>query len=382
MSLSAFPSANYRKGNEIECLVLPVAPQANHRMRFSSAGETSPSITPEEAVEWIGDLVKGGKGISAAEIKGPGDSLATPELTLRTLELLSERYPEIEACISTIGIGAEQYADKLAAAGVSHVTIEMHGVDPEILKSIYAWVRPGRKTIPLARVTEMLVESQQRAIKSLVHSGIRVNIRAMVFQGINDSHMAELAGAAAAYGADSMEVVPFVIKDDTEEDSSAACSIETLEDAGREAARHLAVTRSVTSDIRPPSMNTGGEQISVIPKPSPERPNVAVASTDGMDVDLHLGQADRMLIYGPREDGLACFLETRPVPPAGSGHDRWSALACGCLHDCFCILASNAGENPKKVLGEHGLKVVVSSENIEGLVDVLYHGNRKKKCKT
>ncbi len=378
LDTDTFLSENNRKDVGIECLVLPVAPQANHRMRFSSSGKTSLAMTPEEAVDWIGDLLKGGKNISAVEISGPGDSLATPELTFRTLELLAERYPGIEACISTIGIGAEECADRLAAAGVGHVTVEMYGTDPEILKKIYAWVRPGRKTIPLSRVTEMLVEIQESAVKSLVQSGIRVNIRTMVFQGINDSHMAGLTAVASAYGADSMEVIPFVIKDDTKEGASAACSAETLDAAVREASQHLAVIRNVTSVIRPPSMNTGGEQAAVMPRASPQRPNVAVASADGMDINLHLGQVDRMLIYGPREDGLACFLETRPVPPARSGEERWSALAAQCLHDCFCVLVANAGEAPRKVLAKHGIKVIVSSENIEGMVDVLYHGSRKK----
>lgn len=364
-----------------ESIVLPVAPQANHRIRFSSYEKTSPALTPEEAVGWTGNLLKDGKRISDVEIKGPGDPLATPKLTFRTLELLSGRYPEIKACVSTIGLGADKCADRLAALGVSHVTVEMQATDPEILKKIYAWVRPGRKTIPLSMVTAMLVESQEIAVRTLVQSGVRVNIRTTVFQGINDSHMAELAAAASAYGADSMELVPSVSKDETEGGDSASCSAETLDSACRQASQHLAVFKRVANDIMPSSMQTGCEQSAPIPKASPSRPNVAVASSNGMDIDLHMGQAHRMLIYGPREDGLTCFLETRPVPRAGTGKDRWSALASQCLHDCYCVLVANAGEAPRKVLGTHGIKVIISSENIQGMVDVLYHGNRKKgKC--
>lgn len=382
MSLITFPSEKNRKDSRIECLVLPVAPQGNHRIRFDPTRKTSVSITPHEAVDWISDLKKGGKSITSVEIKGPGDAFASPDFTLRTLELLKKQYPEIETGISTVGIGAAEYSNRLADAVTGHVTIEMHGVDPAVLQRIYAWVRPGKKTIPLARAAEMLAESQEAAIKTLAGSGIRVRIRTTVFQGINDSHISELASAAAEFGAEAIEILPCSIQDDVEEDLSVTCSAHTLEAARRDASQHLDVIRIVISDITPPSMNTGGGQAAMIPKPTGERPNVAVASSDGMNVDLHLGQADRMLIYGPREDGLSCFLETRPVPAAVGGKDRWSALAGKCLHDCFCIIVSNAGETPRKVLGEHGIKVLVNNDNIEGLVDVIYHGSRKKKCKT
>ena len=107
---------------------------------------------------------------------------------------------------------------------------------------------------------------------------------------------------------------------------------------------------------------------------------MAVVSSGGMDVDLHLGQAKTLLIYGPREDGLTCLLETRQAPPAGSGEDRWDQLAAT-LHDCFALLAASAGERPRAVLAGHGIRVLLTEDNIEGSVDVLYGGGKKKKCK-
>jgi hypothetical protein len=68
-----------------------------------------------------------------------------------------------------------------------------------------------------------------------------------------------------------------------------------------------------------------------------------------MDVDLHLGQAKTFLIYGPREDGLNCLLDTRPAPSAGSGEARWDQLA-ETLQDCFALLAASAGQRPRKFL--------------------------------
>ena len=99
-----------------------------------------------------------------------------------------------------------------------------------------------------------------------------------------------------------------------------------------------------------------------------------------MDVDLHLGQAKTLLIYGPRDDGLTCLLETRKTPEAGSGETRWDQLA-ETLPDCFALLAASAGQRPREVLAGHGIRVLITEENIEGTVDVLYGGGKKGKCK-
>ena len=113
-----------------------------------------------------------------------------------------------------------------------------------------------------------------------------------------------------------------------------------------------------------------------MPKPTRDRPNIAVVSANGMDVNLHLGQAWQVLIYGTRDDdGLACLLETREAPADGET-DRWQKLA-DTLEDCFAILATHAGDMPRNVLAERGIKVVLTADNIEGLVDVLLGNNKK-----
>ncbi|MCI5120309.1 MAG: hypothetical protein D3908_03775, partial [Candidatus Electrothrix sp. AUS4] len=66
---------------------------------------------------------------------------------------------------------------------------------------------------------------------------------------------------------------------------------------------------------------------------------------------------------------------------AGTVNQNLRGLARECLHDCFALLATHAGQNPQKVLGDLGVKVLLSEENIEGTVDVLYGGGKKKKCK-
>lgn len=364
---------------EIHCLQLPVAPQTNNGIRFATAG-LSTCLTPLESVEWIRELIKGGKEIRSIEIDGPGDALAAPQTLFEILELLNSNFPEIEIGLNTIGLGAEDLAEKLAEYDVKWITLDVQGIEPAMLQKIYAWVRPGKKTIPITRAADLLAHGQKVAIRAFTQAGISVNVRTTVYQGINDKYIKTIAREMAALGAGSIDVRPCVIEDQGEEDVTVACSAEMLAHARKQAEVYLKLAKNTVDSIPPPSIITAGKQSGLLPKPSRERPNVAVASTNGMDVDLHLGQTESVLIYGPREDGLACLLKARHAPAAGSGDQRWQTLARGCLHDCFCILVANAGENPKKILGDHGIKVIVTEDNIEGMVDVLYGGG-KKKCR-
>jgi nitrogen fixation protein NifB len=114
------------------------------------------------------------------------------------------------------------------------------------------------------------------------------------------------------------------------------------------------------------------------PVPTPGKPNVAVISSNGVEIDLHLGKANKVLVYGPREDGLACLLEVRDTPAAGGGAARWRELAV-LLDDCFVLLAAQAGETPRQILAERNIPVVITDDQIEGVVDSLFGGGKNNK---
>lgn len=364
----------------IDCLVLPVAPHANNRVRFDNSPAAKRAMLPGEAVAWIGDLIKGGKQITAVDLKGPGDCFASPKPTLETLGLLHAQYPDLETRVSVLGLGGAPLADSFAGREVGRFILEVDGVSPDIVKRIYAWIRPGKKTIPLAQSADLLVKEQAETVAALQKAGQKINIRTTVYPGINDQHIAAIAKKMASMGAQAMTLVPYRADED-EQDGPPSCDAALLAAAEKAAAEYLGVSTNDEEYIAPP-IDTNFKTIGgMLPKPSKERPNVAVVSSNGMDVDLHLGQATKLLVYGPREDGLACMLESRMTPESGKGDARWQRLANECLYDCFALLASNAGDNPQKILAEQGVKVIVTEDNIEGTVDVLYGGGKKKKCK-
>ena len=364
----------------IDSLILPAAPQANSRKHFGENGRADKALLPKEAVGWIGELIKGGKDIRSVNVCGPGDALAAPEALFPLLDLLREQYPTLGIKLTTNGLGAAGFAADLAAQGITRVDLQVDAVTAEMISKVYTWIRPGKKTVPLAQAAELLLSEQEKAVTALCKAGIQVNILTIIYPCINDRHIGALAEKMAALGASSMALIPF--RPAPEEDGPPACDEAMLDAARTQAAVYFEKLPAYTEQyLTPPSGANFQDATALLPKPSKERPNVAVVSSNGMDIDLHLGQAGRVLIYGPRQDGLACLLESRETPEAGTGTSRWEALAKECLYDCFALLAANAGENPKTVLAEQGIKVLLTEDNIEGTVDVLYGGGKKKKCK-
>jgi nitrogen fixation protein NifB len=93
------------------------------------------------------------------------------------------------------------------------------------------------------------------------------------------------------------------------------------------------------------------------------RPFVAVASMEGVLVNQHLGEAEKLLVYA-QTDGRVRLHEARETLPKGGGNQRWEALA-DTLSDCSTLLVSGVGANPRQVLGDAGIDV----REIEGLID-------------
>ncbi len=333
---------------------------------------------PVEALNWVNETL-GERNVDAVYITGPGDPLAIPGPTMETLQLIKGKFPQLGLGITTLGLGGRSSVDMLAQNGIGRVTLLVDAVDADITQSLYAWIRPGRKTIPLVKAAKILLDEQIKAVRAFKESGFTVDIRTTVYPGINDGHVENIAKKMARLGADSMTLAP--CKPSENEGYPSVPDAGLMARLFEAAAKHMQVKiGGQNTEKEWKTTSTGCTYPSTIVKPSPERPNVAVVSSDGMDVNLHLGQAIQVLIYGPREDGLACLLETRRAPEPGSGDSRWEKLADS-LNDCFAMLTASAGDNPRKILSNRGISVIITDDNIEGMVDVLYGGGKKGKCK-
>ncbi len=345
-------------------LILPIAGNGNHRLQATADHTIGPAMLPAEAVAWLGDLRRGGNDIPTIELYGPGDVLASWSATRGCLELLRAEADEHKIFLTTLGLRGADHAAELAHFSVDGVTVLVDTVDPQTAARLYQWIRPDKKNIPLARAAEILIKDQAETVQSFAGAGLQVTVRTTVLEGVNDDEIAAIAETMAELGATAMEI------------AGEGTDLEKLVPL---ASGHLQATVFTPDPELPPPGTPQSGFTPVMPKPSRKRPNVAVASTSGMDVDLHLGHAGKLLIYGPRDDGLTCLLESRETPPAGSP-DRWKSLAA-VLPDCFALITSHAGVAPRQVLAEEGIRVIFSEDQIEGMVDVLYGGGKKKKCK-
>lgn len=313
-------------------------------------------------------------------LTGPGDPFATPDITLAVIKKVREDYPNLKIGIHTLGIGGSQIAGELAAAGVSQIVVSVEGVRAEILEKIYAWIRPGSKTLKLSNAVELLLQEQRNTVSALKFHNLEIQIQSTVYPGYNSDHIPKIGAEMVELGADTISLLPYEAGPEVEvELESPTC--EMMSKLNTKTGEYLRVSQPlILPQDYGQGQGCGSSNSPLMPKPKPDRPNVAVASSNGIEIDLHLGHAMTFLVYGPREDGLACLLETRQAPAAGSGNKRWEQLG-QILSDCFVLLATSAGETPRKALAENGLKVVTSTDNIEGTVDVLYGGGKKKKKK-
>uniref|UniRef100_UPI0040567835 NifB/NifX family molybdenum-iron cluster-binding protein n=1 Tax=Candidatus Electronema sp. TaxID=2698783 RepID=UPI0040567835 len=362
----------------IDSLILPIAPQAVCGRRFGG-GKAAAALPPAEAAAWLDELIKGGKSIGGVTVCGPGDALAVPEILFATLDLIRAQHPDFSLHLTAAGLGAAALAPKLAERGLAQISLQVEAVAADIAEKIYKWIRPGKRTLPLAEAAVLLISEQEQAVAALAQAGLKVNIQTTVYPGINDQHVAVIAEKMAKLGAASMTLLPFAAAE--EEGGPPSCDAALLAQVKAAAAAHLELAEYGATLLSPPSSGTAFAG-TLLPKPTQARPNVAVVSSSGMEVDLHLGQAEKILIYGPRcGDELPSLLTVRNAPQAGAGSSRWETLARECLFDCFALLAAKAGENPQKVLAEQGIKVLLAEDSIEGLVDVLYGGGKKQKCK-
>jgi len=385
----------------ITTLQLPVAALAFCRMRHAPETKTGEALNSADILAEVGRH----KGLAHVDLEGPGDPMASLAATLATVALLKQHHPELTIGLTTLGLGVGDHAAQLAAARVTRVTLLVETLDSTTAENLYAWIRPGKKTIPLKQAVSLLLEEQAKAVAVMAAAGITVHVRTTIYPGINAHQIVTIAETMAQLGATAMHLIPCVPDPQQAKGPSVPTRVH-MEQIAKLTSQFLPTTSQqvtveacgcgcgVQSSSIPgqdpaacdcsPSCGCGCGAVTRaqpgLPKPSADRPRVAVVSSTGMDVDLHLGQARTILIYGPRADGLTCLLETRQAPEPGSGESRWEQLA-DTLHDCFALLAASAGGKPREVLGGRGIRVVLTEDNIEGTVDVLYGGGKKYKCK-
>ena len=406
LDISRHPCFNDEARHRFARIHLPVAPRCNVQCNFcrhgfdclneSRPGVTSALLSPPQALHYLQNVIAQGMPISVVGIAGPGDPFANVEETLGTLRLVRQHYPDMLLCVASNGLNVAPHAEAIAELNVSHVTLTVNAVDPDIGAKIYAWIRYGKKAYRGRDGAALLLERQLEAIRALKRHGVTVKINTIVVPGINQDHVEQVAHTVAELGADLINCIPFYPVADTPFgviESPAAATMADIR-AGVEkllpAMHHCTRCRAdavglLGQPATPDLVNILQESAKLPLDPQQDRPYVAVASLEGMLVNQHLGEADTLSIFAPEGTGFR-LVETRPAPPAGGGQTRWEALA-DAIHDCRALLCSSAGLTPRAVLSGKGVRVVLMEGLIEEGLAAVYQGveiraplRRKHQC--
>jgi nitrogen fixation protein NifB len=373
---------------------LPVAPKCNIKCNYcnrkydcvneSRPGVTSTVLSPDQALYYMDKVLEKEPRISVAGIAGPGDPFANADETLETMRLIREKYPETILCLASNGMNLAPYVQELAEIGVSHVTVTVNAVDPEIGQNIYSWVRDGKVVYRGLQAAELLLARQLQSIRKLKEHGLTVKINTIVIPGINDHHIMEVARTMKEFGADLLNCMAMFPNEDTVFEDVPEPSREEMAAMRNEAEKYLPQMRHCTrcradavgllNEDRTEEMRGCLSACASLPKPAETvKPYVAVATMEGVLVNQHLGQADSFQIWGQDGNGGYRLIEESPAPTGGGGPQRWMHMV-RLLKDCRAVLVNDLGASPRAMLKRKGIEPVLMAGFIEQGLEAVYTG--------
>lgn len=386
---------------------LPVAPRCNVQCNYcnrkfdcvseSRPGVSSTVLSPEEAADYVDRVRAEVPNLAVVGIAGPGDPFANATKTLASLALVKERHPDLLLCVSSNGLEVPAHLDAIAELGISHVTITMNTVDPDVAGQIYRWVRDGREILRGRAAGELIIARQAEAIAGLKARGVTVKINTILVPGVTLDGIADVARVAAELGADTMNNLPLYPVDGTPFGELRAPDPAEIATARQAAEAHIAqmthcqrCRADAVGMLGDDHDQTAIDRLWAAKAPAKDRPYIAVCSQEGYLVNQHLGGADFLLIYENTSiDGRPSprLIDKRRTPPTGGGAGRWAMLA-GLISDCQALICHQLGGTPRMVLKGAGVKVFESDGLISEAVGDVFAGREPRRalperdCKT
>lgn len=384
LDLDRHPCFNAHMRQRYGRIHLPVAPNCNVQCGFcnrqydcvneSRPGVTSSVLQPEQALEYLRLVFEKRSDISVVGIAGPGDPFANADKTLTTLKLVRDHYPEMLLCVASNGMNVAQYAKELSDLNVSHVTITVNAVDPEIGAKIYRWFRDGTKVMRGIKGAEVLLNRQLEAITKLKQNGVVVKVNSIILPTINDNHITAIAKKMSELGVDIFNAIPLLPAAGSDFEHLGNPDKETVEQIRTQAQKYIPQMRHCAR-CRADAAGILGEGISdeiitllkgccssTHDKHRSVAKRVAVATMEDIMVNQHLGNALSLSVFENSDKGPV-FVEHRDTPIPGSGDERWKELGEK-FSDCHTILVQFAGKTPREILSKYGIEVLT----MEGLI--------------
>jgi nitrogen fixation protein NifB len=373
----------------------------------SRPGVVSERLTPEEALRKVRAVAAEVPQLAVVGIAGPGDPIANPERTFRTMELVKAAFPDLRLCVSTNGLALPDHVERLAALGVDHVTVTVNMVDPAVGERIYPWIVHEGRRLTGREASRVLSERQLLGVRRAVAAGMLVKVNSVVIPGVNDRHLAEVSRAVQALGVFLHNVMPLISdpahgthygltgqRGPTREELEAVqhacqgssrvmrhcrqCRADAVgllgEDRSQEfalarlppepaqdAAEVRAAYRAAVERTRERSDEAREERLrAVAGAPAGLTARVAVATRGGGTVNEHFGHARELQVYEVSARGAA-FVGHRKVEHycrGGDGDDDVLTGLLAAISDCAAVLVARIGRCPKEQLAAAGIEPV------------------------
>ena len=319
LDISRHPCFNVEAKGKCGRVHLPVAPDCNIKCNYcnrkydcvneSRPGVTSCVLAPKQAIRYLERVLEKAPNITVAGIAGPGDAFANPDLTMETLSLIRASFPDLLLCLATNGLNLSPYVKELAELKVSHVTVTVNAVDPEIGGRIYSWARDRKVIYRQREAAELLLKRQLEGISALKTHGVTVKVNTIVIPGVNDSHVPEVSQKIAELGVDIQNCMTMypnsgtVFADIPEPSHEQMALIQAEAEKTLPQMKHCTRCRAdavglLEHDMSAEFMGCMSDCASGLDLDLQEKPYVAVATFEGVLVNQHLGEAEIFQIWG------------------------------------------------------------------------------------
>ncbi len=198
---------------------LPIAPRCNIRCRYciphtpctneNRPGAAHRVYSKEQALAALERALPQHSFLRVVGVAGPGDPL-TDHTPVDFMAVVRKRWPGLLLCLSTNGLYLPQTLDRLCEAGLSHLTVTINAVDPEIASRIIYWVEGKDRVLWGREAGQRLIEAQLAGVARAVQYGLRVKVNSVLIPGINAHHLPEVARTVRDLGVNLMNVMPLL----------------------------------------------------------------------------------------------------------------------------------------------------------------------------
>jgi MoaA/NifB/PqqE/SkfB family radical SAM enzyme len=324
-----------------------------------------------------------------AGIAGPGDALANFEQTRETFEFIRREDPDITLCLSTNGLLLPRYITELAALGLSHLTVTVNAVDPNLGGKIISFADFDGRHLEGTEAASLLLNNQLEGLRRASEAGLACKVNCVMLKGINEGHIPELIKTVKRHGAALTNIMQLIPVEGSVFEDMPLVSNQELS-AMRKACKAILPQMYHCRQCRADAIGPLRQDVSRLyttsaegavgqrrergkNAPAGESLLFAVTSRDGRLVDQHFGHAEEFRIY-VWDDGRVNLKERRPVLQFCRGkescfdHDEKMLMLAETLEDCAAVISLRIGDTPRRLLESRGIRAYMTYNTVEAAV--------------